>query len=111
MHEWSLRPRQSDQHGRAAVARIVVGEGLAGLARRLLERGLQHQILDWVPGEIKLGEGDEIGALCRGFRPRGARLLQIAADVAHDGVQLGKRELEAVKLGADLDFVFAISGT
>ena len=104
VHERAFRPGKANEHGRAAVARIV-GEGLAGLARRLLERGLQHQILDWVAGEIELGEGDEVGALCRGLRPRNPRLLQIAVDVAHDGVQLGKREPEAVTLGADLDFV------
>ena len=81
------------------------GEVLAGLARRLLERGLQHQVLDWVAGEIKLGEGDEVGALGRGLGAGGARLLQVAVDIAHDRVELRKRKLEAVLIG------YAMTGT
>ena len=91
----AFRPRKADEHRWPAVVRVG-GKVLAGLARRLLERRLQHQILDWVAGEIKLGEGDEIGALGRGFGAGGTRLLQIAVDIAHDRVELRKRKLEAV---------------
>ena len=75
----------------------VAGKLLAGLARRLLQRRLQHQILDRVAGEKQLGEGDEIGALGRRLGARGTRLRSIAVDVADDRVQLRKRQLEAVR--------------
>ena len=39
-------------------------------ARRLLESGLQHQILGRIAGEKKLGEGDQVGARRGGARAR-----------------------------------------
>ena len=100
----AFRPRKPNEHRRPAVVRVA-GKGFAGLARRLLERRLQHQVLDWVAGEIKLGEGDEIGALGRGLGAGGTRLRQIAVDIAHDRIQLRKRKLEAVVIA------YAMTGT
>ena len=74
----------------------VARELLACRARRLLQRGLQHEVLDRVAGEIKLGEGDQVGARRGGAERAPARaFFSIALKIAHDGVELRERELEA----------------
>ena len=82
-----IAPWQPHENGGAAVGRIP-GKRLAGLARRVLQGGLQHQILDRVAGKKQLGEGDQIGAGFGGTGARLARFLQIAIEIAHDGIEL-----------------------
>jgi hypothetical protein len=93
--ERSVAPGKADEDRRAAVSRVV-GKLLAGSTCRLLQSRLQHQILNGVAGEIKLGEGDQVGTgRCR-LSTRLPRLLEIPLKIAHDRVELRQRELERV---------------
>ncbi len=91
--EGAVAPGQPDEDGGAAVGGVA-GKLLSGFAGGLLQCGLQHQVLDGVAGEIKLAEGDEIGARFRGARARLASFAQIALEVAHHRVELRQRELK-----------------
>ena len=93
--ERRLAPGETDEHGGAAILGVA-RERLASLARRLLQSGLQHQVLDGIAGEEELGEGNEIGARPCGLRARLAGSPQIALDIAHHRVELRERELELV---------------
>ncbi len=91
--ERRLAPGQPHQDGRPAVGRIL-RQRLAGLARRALQGRLQHQIFERIAGEIELGEDDQVGAGLAHGRARRPGSLEIALDIAHDRVELRKRELE-----------------
>ena len=69
-----LDPRQADQHRRAAVGGLA-RQRLAGGAARLLEGGLQHQVLGRIAGEKQLRRQHDVRAERR--RPR--RALRAAA--------------------------------
>jgi len=90
-----LVPRQADEDGRAAVGRVA-GQLLAGPAAGVEEGGAQHKILRRIAGKVELGEHHDIRPHGGGFCARLARLGEIGRDVAHDGVELGEREAEAV---------------
>ena len=91
----ALRPRRADDHARPAVGGIL-GEGLDRRAARVLERRLEDEILRRIAGDEQLGEDEKVGAVGRGLRPRRARLLQVALDVADDRVELGDGEADGV---------------
>ncbi len=102
----ALAPGQTHEHGRTAVLRLA-RERLARLARRLLQRGLEHEILGRIAGEEELGEGDEVSALFRRARAGRARHAEIAFDIAQNRVELRESELEPVfdRLGHDRNLV------
>ena len=93
-----FRPRQPHQHGRPAITGVA-GKRLASLAGRGLEGRLQHQVLDGIAGQVKLGEGDQIRPVFARLRPQRARHGEIAVDIPHDRVGLRQRKLEAVVNG------------
>ena len=92
-----LDPGQADEHRRPAV-RGLARELLAGGAARLLEGGLQHQILGRVAGEVKLRRHDEVGAEASRFPPRLAQPVTVAGDVADDERDLREGDDEAVRV-------------
>jgi len=75
-----------------AVAREVDRGGAGGA----LEGALEHEILRRVAGEEELGKDDEVRALNLRLAAGLDGLLEIACDVAHDGIQLGKGDAELV---------------
>ena len=90
-----LDPGQADQRRRAAVGGIA-RQLLAGGAAGLLERGLQHQILGRIAGEIEFGRHHDVGAEGGGFRARFAQPVAIAGNVADNGGDLRQCNCEAV---------------
>ncbi len=65
---------------------------LDGFARVLLQRGLQHEIFGRIADDEEFGEENEVGFRRGGLGARGARLGEIAGDVAHHRVELGQRD-------------------
>ena len=93
-----LDPGQADQRRRAAVggrARQLV----AGGAARLLERGLEHQILGRIAGEVQFRRHHDVGPERRRLRARLAQPVAISGDVADDRRDLRQRDDEAVRGG------------
>ena len=90
-----LDPGQADQHGGAAVGGLA-RERLASRAARLLERGLQHQVLGRITRKIQFGREHEVGAERGGLRARCSQAAEIALDVADDGGDLRERDDEPV---------------
>ena len=82
-----LDPRRADQHRGAAVGGLA-RERFHGRAAGRLEGRLEHQILWRIAGDEQFRKSDDVGAVARGLRARFARQLQIAGDVADDGVEL-----------------------
>ena len=78
-----LDPGQADQDRRAAVRRLA-RQLLAGRAARLLEGGLQHEVLGRIAGEVELRRHDDVGAEVGGLRARLAQPVAIAGNVADD---------------------------
>ena len=93
-----LDPGQADQRRRPAVGGVA-RELLAGRAAGLLERGLQHQVLGRIAGEIELRRHHDVGAERRGLRARLAQPVAVARDVADDRGDLRQRDDEAVDGG------------
>ncbi len=54
------------------------------------EPRLEHQILRWIPGDRKLGKGDDVAASRLGLVVRGTDLGNVAIEVADRGVDLGQ---------------------
>ena len=94
-----LDPGQADQHRRPAVGGVA-RQLLASRAAGLLERGLQHQILGRIAGEIELRRQHDVGAEGGGLLARFAQAVAIARDVADDRGDLGERNDEAVADGS-----------
>ncbi len=83
--ERRVAPRQPDQDRRSAVSGVA-RKLLGRLARRLLQRGLQHQVLERIAGEVELGEGDQVRAGCCRAGADLAGPGHVAGKVADDGV-------------------------
>ena len=96
-----LDPGQADQHRRPAVGGVA-RQLLAGRPAGLLERGLQHQILGRIAGEIELRRHHDVGAEGGGLLARLAQAVAVARDVADDRGDLGERDDEAVVTGAGM---------
>ena len=90
-----LDPGQADQRRRPAVGGVA-RQLLAGRAAGLLKRGLQHQILGRIAGEIELRRHHDVGAEGGGLLARFAQPVAVARDVADDRGDLGERDDEAV---------------
>ena len=93
-----LDPGQADQRRRAAVGGVA-RQLLAGRPAGLLERGLQHQILGRIAGEIEFRRHHDVGAEGGGLRARFAQPVAVARDVADDRGDLRERNDEAVADG------------
>ncbi len=91
-------PGQADQRRRAAVG-SVARQLLAGRSAGLLERGLQHQILGRIAGEVEFGRKQEVGAESGGLLARLAQPVPVAGDVTDNRGDLGERNDEAVRGG------------
>ena len=90
-----LDPGQADQGRRPAVGGVA-RQLLAGGAAGLLKRGLQHQILGRIAGEIELRRHHDVGLEGGGLLARFAQAIAIAGDVADDRGDLRERDDEAV---------------
>ena len=92
-----LDPWRADEHAGSAIggfARQRLDRGAAGG----LKSGLEDQILGRIAGDEQFGKGDEIGAVAGGRRTRLARALQVAGDVADDGIELRHGDGETIGL-------------
>jgi len=85
-----LDPRRPDEERGTAVAGFACQRLDCGTASGL-ERRLEHQVLRRIAGDEELGKSDEIGAVVCGLRTRLAGALQIAGNVADDGIELRHR--------------------
>ena len=90
-----VEPGRADQHGGTAIvglARELFDLGAAGR----LQRRLQHQVFRRIATDVEFGKGNQIGAVARGLRPRRARFVGIARDIAEGRIELGDRDGESV---------------
>ena len=90
-----LDPRQTDEDRRAAIGGLA-RQYVAGVPARLLEGGLEDEVLGWVAREVKLRRHHDVGAEGGRFRARLSQTLGIASDVADDGSNLGDGDNEAI---------------
>jgi hypothetical protein len=88
-----LNPGGAHQDRGAAVGGIL-GQCFHGGAGVFLQGRLQHQVLGRIADDEEFGEQDYVGALRGGAGGAGAG--QVARDVAHHGIELGKRDAKAV---------------
>ena len=91
-----LMPRRGDEQRRSAVARVGA-QRLDRLVAALHEGGLQHEVLGKVPRQDQLCRQHEVGALLPGLFARRPHLREIAVNVADLRIELGERDLEAVR--------------
>ena len=90
-----LDPGRADQNRRAAIGGVL-GKSFDRFHRILLERRLQHEIFRRIAGDIELAEEDEVGAGSVRLRSRRAGAREVARKIAHDRIELGQRDGEAI---------------
>ena len=90
-----LDPGQADQRRRPAVGGVA-GKLFHRRAASLLERGLEHQVLGRIAGEIEFRRHHDIGPERRSLRARFAQPVAVPRDVADDRGDLRERNDEAV---------------
>ncbi len=91
-----LVPRRGDEQRRPAVARVGT-QGLDRLVATLHEGRLEHQILWEIAREDQLRRQHEVRALLLRLGSRRPDLREIAGNVADLRIELGERDLEAVR--------------
>ena len=91
----ALHPRRADEHTRSAVRRFAC-ELSDRFNNGALEGGFQHKVFGRIADEEQLAEHDEVSARHARRTTGLERLLEIACNVAHCGVELRKRDAEFV---------------
>ena len=87
-------PHAADEHGGAGpeIGRELLDRGAAGGG----ERRLAHQILGRIAADVQLRQHEQIGALPRRVGTRANELFDVAGEIAENGIELGKRDLQGV---------------
>jgi hypothetical protein len=75
------------------------GELPQGLAHRRQELAPKQQVLGRISGQGELGEEDQLGARVARLLHPPAGQLEVAFDVPHGGVDLGKRQSQVRRFG------------